>query len=118
MQPKLLTCMTTSTPALPASEARLLLRERFAPWPPVAEQRRLLLLSDDEKFWQTLLPAAGEAGRVLVKNRAAAAAPGPLRLSNPWLCCWIGIPLPRPLGTPPIPCCRMPTHRRFSCSRP
>jgi DNA-binding response OmpR family regulator len=75
--------MTTSTLALSAREERLLLRDRFAPCPPAADQRRLLLFSDDEKFWQILSTAACEAGRDLVRKRAAAGVPRTLCLLKP-----------------------------------
>src|ERR1043165_3591822 len=80
---KLLTSMTTPTLTAPGGDARSLLRGGFALWPPVAEQRRLLLLSDDETFWRNLLSAASEAGRELVRKRAAADLSRTLQLLKP-----------------------------------
>jgi DNA-binding response OmpR family regulator len=46
-------------------------------------QRRLLVLSDDEKFWQSLLTAATLIGRKLVRERAMIGPPDLVRLGKP-----------------------------------
>jgi DNA-binding NarL/FixJ family response regulator len=75
--------MTALTFAPPDRDARLLLRDSFAVCPPAVERRRLLLFSDDENFWQSLLTAASEAGPELVRKRAAADVSRTLRLLRP-----------------------------------
>ena len=40
------------------------------------QQRRLLVLSDDEEFWQGLLTAASDGGQKLLREHASAGAPG------------------------------------------
>jgi CheY-like chemotaxis protein len=47
------------------------------------QQQRLLVLSDDEEFWQTLSAAATICGRKLIRERAAAGTRRILRLVKP-----------------------------------
>jgi len=75
--------MKTLTLPRPAGAARLLFCDAFAASPSAAEQKRLLLFSDDELFSQDLLTAASAVGRKLTRNCAAADVLRTLRLLKP-----------------------------------
>jgi CheY-like chemotaxis protein len=76
--------MTTLT-LPPAPSLALLPFDHDTVVPPAArpQERRLLVLSDDETFWQSLLTAASNAGRKLVREHVAVGTPRILRLVKP-----------------------------------
>jgi DNA-binding response OmpR family regulator len=71
----------------PASEDALLRFEDESIVPRIIrpQERPLLVLSDDEQFWQTLATAAGIGGRKLVKEHVARANPRTLSRVRPSL---------------------------------
>ena len=76
--------MTTLTPPPAPSPALLRLHvDSAAARADRPKQPRLLVLSDDEVFWQTLSAAATSGGRKLVREHATAGTPRILRLVKP-----------------------------------
>ena len=81
---KLPTLMTTLTlPPAPSPELIPLLHDSVVDRAARPQQRCLLVLSDDEKFWQSLLTAASYSGQMLVRDHATSDTQRILRLVKP-----------------------------------